>query len=109
MRPLISMRAALSDDQLLGCALRGDTWFAWRVLLIACVGGEPLIDEAERTTFRELTGGREREPLAPCEEIWALTGRRSGKTKTAAVAATWLAALNKHDVLRRARGRRCRF
>jgi hypothetical protein len=98
MRPKVSMRRALADDDLLGKALKGDSWSAWRTILIACVGGEPLTPN-EREVWRELTGGREREPLAPCEEIWALTGRRSGKTKTAAVAATWLAALNDHHGL----------
>jgi hypothetical protein len=98
MIPMVSMRAALGDDDLLGKALKGDSWFAWRVLLIACVGGEELHDD-ERKVFVELTGGRVHEPLAPCDEIWALTGRRSGKTKTAAVAAVWLSALNEHPGL----------
>jgi hypothetical protein len=44
MRKLVSMRAALGDDQLLGRALPGPSWASWRVLLIACMG-EPLLDD----------------------------------------------------------------
>ena len=38
------MRRALSDKHLLGVVLGGDSWLAWRVLLIAAMG-EPLTDE----------------------------------------------------------------
>jgi hypothetical protein len=53
------MRAALADPQLLGNVLAGDTWEAWRVLLIGAMG-ERLTD-AERQVFKKLTGS-EREP-----------------------------------------------
>ncbi len=55
-----TMRKALSDPALLGNVLVGDSWRAWRVLLIALMG-EPL-DNEERAIFKGLTG-REREPL----------------------------------------------
>jgi hypothetical protein len=88
------MRAALGDDDLLGKALKGDSWDAWRIVLIA-VMGERLTPQ-ERDVWRELTGGRDREPGTMAEETWCLIGRRSGKTKAAATAAVWLAALNEH-------------
>jgi hypothetical protein len=97
MKPRVSMRAALGDDDLLGKALKGDSWSAWRTILIG-VMGEALTPD-EREVWRELTGGREVEPGAMAEETWCLIGRRSGKTKAAATAAVWLAALNEHHGL----------
>ena len=41
VKPQISLRAALEDPELLGTALQGHSWHAWRVLLLAAVG-EPL-------------------------------------------------------------------
>jgi hypothetical protein len=95
MRKLVSMRAALSDDELLGKALKGDSWSAWRTLLIAAMG-EPLLDD-ERPIFAELTGGREREPCVMAEELHCIVGRRSGKTKAVSAAAVYLAALCDHS------------
>ena len=82
------MREALSDPELLGGELRGASWAAWRVLLIACVG-EPL-DDAERVIFTKLTGGREREPLELVEVLLIVAGRRSGKTKAMSVLSIYL-------------------
>jgi len=56
----ITMRAALEDKALLGGVLGGDSWRAWRVLLIAIMG--ELLTPDERVTFAALAG-REREPL----------------------------------------------
>ena len=33
MKPLVTMREALVDPQLLGDALPGESWLPWRVLL----------------------------------------------------------------------------
>ena len=44
VKPLVSMRAALGDDDLLGKALPGPSWSSWRTLLIAAMG-EPLLDD----------------------------------------------------------------
>ena len=38
MKPTVSIRKALSDPNLLGTTLAGDTWSAWRILLIAMMG-----------------------------------------------------------------------
>jgi hypothetical protein len=59
MTPFVTMRRALSDTNLLGAALGGDSWLPWRILLIAAMG-EDLTDE-ERAIFAKLTG-RQREP-----------------------------------------------
>jgi hypothetical protein len=93
MKPLIAMRAALAERDLFGEILVGDSWAAWRILLIA-ICGEPLRDD-ERGVFRELTG-REREPLTLIDEAWMICGRRSGKTRAAAVLASYIAALCDH-------------
>jgi hypothetical protein len=88
------MREALDDPELLGGALPGDSWRPWRVLLIAAMG-EPLTD-AERVLFGEMTG-REREPLELVEEVWAVVGRRGGKTRAAGTLAAYVGALCDHS------------
>jgi hypothetical protein len=93
-RPSISMRKALSDPKLLGGVLTGETWAAWRILLIA-LNGERLTDE-ERAVFRRLTG-REREPLERCEEFWGVIGRRGGKSRAIAVLVVYLAILVSYE------------
>lgn len=89
MNRICTMRQALSDPDILGGVLPGETWDAWRVVLIASQG-EPLTGD-ERIIFTELTG-REREPDEPCDEVWGVVGRRGGKTRAFAVAAAYMAA-----------------
>jgi hypothetical protein len=67
VKPRATLRRALSDRNVLGATLAGDSWRAWRVLLIAAMG-EPLTED-ERTLFAELTGGRPQEPLQRVEEF----------------------------------------
>lgn len=93
MRPLISLREALDDPALLGGAIAGDSWRPWRTLLIAAMG-EPL-DDDERAVFTALTG-RPHEPGQRVEELWAIVGRRGGKTRAAATLAAYLAGLVDH-------------
>ena len=78
MRPRLSLRKALNDKLLLGKSLTGDSWQAWRVLLIAAMG-EKLTDE-ERQLFKQLTG-REHEPKQRVEEFVGVIGRRGGKSR----------------------------
>ena len=73
----VSLRRALTDPCLLGRVLGGDTWRAWRTLLIAAMG-EPLRDD-ERALFVKLTG-RECEPSQRVEELIGVVGRRGGKS-----------------------------
>ncbi|MBR1270451.1 hypothetical protein JQ629_23530 [Bradyrhizobium sp. AUGA SZCCT0222] len=88
MRPKVTIRAALEEPRLLGGVLAGPTWFAWRVILIAAMG-EPLHSD-EKIIFKELTG-RDAEPLERVDELWAVVGRRGGKTRAAATLAAYLA------------------
>ncbi len=59
MQRLMPMRDALADPAIFGTILSGESWAAWRVLLIASQG-EPLTSD-ERAIYAGLTG-REREP-----------------------------------------------
>lgn len=77
MKPKVTIRHALSEPDLLGKALEGPSWALWRVLLIAAMGER--LTPKERRLFAEVTG-RDREPGEPVEEVWDISGRRSGKT-----------------------------
>jgi hypothetical protein len=70
MKPLVPMRVALSDPDVFGTVLADDSWEAWRILLIACMG-EALTAE-ERAIFESLTG-RPAEPHERVEEFWAIS------------------------------------
>ena len=88
MKPSISLRKALTDPQLLGSVLAGDTWPRWRCLMIAAMG-EALTDD-ERALFKQLTG-REHEPLQRVEELAAVVGSRGGKSRAMATLACYIA------------------
>lgn len=89
-RPLVTLRAALDDPDLLGHALPGESWSGWRALLLASRGEELTEDELE--AFTRLTG-RAEPPAEPVEELWAVVGRRGGKTRAAAALSCYLACL----------------
>jgi hypothetical protein len=93
LRKLVAMREALQNPDYFGELLAGDSWQAWRVLLIAIVG-EELTDD-ERVVFKDLTG-RDSEPGEPVEEFWAVIGRRGGKTRAMAILAAYLATCVDH-------------
>jgi hypothetical protein len=86
MRPLLSMRDALRDPEVFAEVLEGESWSGWRTLLIAIMGEG--LTEDERIVFEFLTG-RPREPLQRIEEAFLVIGRRSGKTRAAAVLAAY--------------------
>jgi hypothetical protein len=90
MRPLFSLREALADPHLLGGerGLGDDSWAGWRATLLASVG-EPL-NEAETAAFRQLT--RRAPPGHAVGELWAVAGRRGGKSKALSALVTYLSA-----------------
>jgi hypothetical protein len=95
--PRCTLRRALSNPKLLGTMLQGDSWQAWRVLLIAAMGER--LTPAERVIFKQLTS-REREPGERVNELAVVAGRRGGKSRALAVLGVYLAALCDHtDVL----------
>ena len=89
----VPLREALSDPNLLGAAITGDSWRSWRTLVIAAMGES--LTEDERATFRALTG-RDREPLQRIDQFAAVVGRRGGKSKAIATLATYIAGLCDH-------------
>jgi hypothetical protein len=96
MNPTVTMREALDDPALLGKALDGDSWQAWRVMLIALMG-EPLTP-AEMSIFTKFTG-RKKAPQVMAKEFWAIVGRRGGKSRAMAVLAVFIACLCQHPKL----------
>ena len=90
MKPRVSMREALADENLLGAALQGESWRVWRVLLIAMMG-EPL-EPQELEMFTVFTG-RATAPGTPVEEVWGIAGRRGGKSKAMSTLALYFAAM----------------
>ena len=88
MIPRVALREALSDPNLLGTAIAGDSWASWRTLLIAAMGEE--LGEDEREIFTKLTG-RAREPLQRVDQFAAVIGRRGGKSRAVATLATYIA------------------
>src|SRR5215470_14600822 len=93
MIPRVPLREALSDPNLLGTAIAGDSWRSWRTLLIAAMGEE--LREDEREIFSQLTG-REHEPLQRIDQFAAVIGRRGGKSRAMATLACYLAGLCEH-------------
>jgi hypothetical protein len=89
----VSLRRALTDPKLLGSALAGDSWLAWRILLIAAAG--EVLTDSERAIFTKLTG-RAREPGKLVHELVAIVGRRGGKSRAMAVLLCWIAGLCDH-------------
>src|SRR6478609_6049047 len=96
MTPTVTMRDALTDAQLLGNVLAGESWLAWWVLLIAGMG-EKLTDD-ERVIFTRLTG-REVEPLQRVEEAAFVVGRRGGKSRSMATLLAYIAGLCTHNLV----------
>jgi hypothetical protein len=95
MKPRVSLRRAFDDPNLLGSVLAGDSWTTWRTVLLASMGERLMTDELE--TFRRVTGGRAEPPLSRVEEALYLIGRRGGKDRSAAVLASYIAALCDHS------------
>src|SRR5262249_27369695 len=90
MKKLVSMREAVTAPDLLGAALRGESWRTGRPLLIAAAG-EELTDD-ERAIFRQFTG-RDHEPNEPIDTFLTVAGRRSGKTTAFAALVVYYACL----------------
>jgi hypothetical protein len=101
MIPQTRLRRALEDKQLLGASLEGPSWHVWRSILLAAMGEALKADEIE--TFRRLTGGRE-PPNKRVDELWAVVGRRGGKSSAIAALAVYIAAMCKHKLSRGERG-----
>ncbi len=91
----INIEQAIADPMLLGAAL-GDasSWQSWRVVLKATFG--LALDEDEARAFAAVAGDRNQPPKR-VREVWAIIGRRSGKSRIAALVGTFIAALVDHN------------
>ena len=85
----ISIARALSDRRLLGAALGNiATWTVWLIVLKAAFGNE--LTDAELKIFHSVAGDRV-PPKQRARELWAVVGRRGGKSRIAAALAIYLA------------------
>jgi hypothetical protein len=90
MTPIVTLRQALEDPDLLGNVIPEDSWRLWRTLLIAAMG-EPL-DAGETELFRSVCGDRN-PPAQRVSQFVAAAGRRAGKDRAVSCLATYLSAL----------------
>ncbi|HWK87027.1 MAG TPA: terminase [Xanthobacteraceae bacterium] len=89
MKPLIGIREAIADPKLIGAALGNPETFFNHIVYIAAALGERL-NRQELRAFRKIAGSR-KSPRQKVRELWVICGRRGGKTRMAALLATYLA------------------
>jgi hypothetical protein len=92
--PTITIDAAMRDVNLLGATL-GDlgTWRTWIAALKAAFGLN--LTEAEAKVFGEIAGGR-KPPTHRIRNLYAIIGRRSGKSRMAAALSVYSALCIDH-------------
>lgn len=100
--PTQTIDDAFTDKHLLGAAL-GDlkTWSTWRAVLKAAFG--ITLDEQEARIFAAVAGERA-PPSQRVRELWAIVGRRSAKSRMAALIAVYVACFQKHKLAPGERG-----
>ena len=87
---------ALADPLLFGASLNSiNSWRSWIAILRAASGIE--LDAAESEFFASVSGGRTA-PTAHVRELIAIIGRRSGKSRIAALIAVFEACLRQHKL-----------
>lgn len=92
----MTLAEALDHPDVLGPYFTGPSWDAWRAFCRALMALP--MDEAQRATYTAATG-RMDVAAAPYREAYAIVGRRSGKSRTAAAIAAYMAALAPTDRL----------
>ena len=92
----IPIDQALCDPQLLGAAL-GDPkpWRRWISILRAAFALP--MSRKDREIFAQVAGDRA-PPANRVDELWAVVGRRGGKTRMASAIATHIGAMVEHDL-----------
>lgn len=102
MSSTFAIDRALLDHRLLGAAL-GDaaTWSTWLVVLKAAFGLKLTDDELK--VFASVAGNRS-PPRQRVRELWAVCGRRGGKSRVAAALAVFFAAFVLHKLAAGERG-----
>src|SRR5262245_55964455 len=85
----LTIDQALADPNLLGAALGSTTsWQTWLTVLKAAFGQE--LTAEERQTFHAVAGERP-VPRQRVRELWAIVGRRGGKSRVAAAISVYIA------------------
>jgi hypothetical protein len=93
MKCRTSLRKSLADPNLLGKALAGESWAAWRALLLAAMGEK--LKPAELEHYKRLTG-RAEPPPDRVSELWVIAGRRGGKSRAIATLLAYIGCLCDH-------------
>jgi hypothetical protein len=89
----LTIDQALTDPNLLGAALgQTQSWSTWLTVLRAAFGEQ--LSEDELTTFEQVAGERP-VPRHRVRELWAIVGRRGGKSRCAAAVAVYIACFAK--------------
>ena len=90
----VTIDEAMADPMLLGGVL-GDpaTWATWRAALKAAFA-VPLTED-ELQVFAAVAGDR-KPPAKRVQQLWAIVGRRGGKTRMASLICAYLATLVDH-------------
>jgi hypothetical protein len=84
----LSILEVLDHPELLGEELKGPSWDAWRAFLCSLFA---LPMTAEQLEIYKSCTGRAAPPAKPLKEVWAIVGRRGGKSRTLAMIAVFLA------------------
>jgi hypothetical protein len=97
-----TLRHALKDRRLLGAALGdAESWRTWQAVLAAAFGLE--LNRDERRAFAAVAGSRV-PPKKRVRELWAIVGRRGGKSRIAAALACFFACFVPHKLAAGERG-----
>lgn len=87
----ITSAEAFTDPDLFGPHFAGDTWKPWSAFL-ATLGGEAATLPPDLAALASSCTERTDLATTPAfRELWCIAGRRSGKTRIAAMLATWAA------------------
>lgn len=91
----LTIDKAIADPQLLGAAMGElQSWQTWRALLKAAFGIKLTREDAR--AFASVAGDRAA-PEHRVRELWCIIGRRSGKSRMAALVASYIAAFIDHS------------
>jgi hypothetical protein len=94
---MISLLSALNDPNLFLPHFQGKSWDPWKTFL-RVLFAEPL-EPSEKTFYQECTGRRSL-PTKPFREAWCVVGRRGGKSRLAALIATYMSTFRSYDLAR---------
>jgi hypothetical protein len=91
-----TIERAFRDQRLFSAALGSPTsWQAW--LTVLCAAFALPLTAQQRQVFATFAGGRQ-PPAKLVRELWVVAGRRSGKSRIAALIAVFIALFVKHRV-----------